>query len=166
VKRQRRHFTTLLGQFSRDIRRSQALEQICRSMPRRCGRFVDPSKIRRRDAHCQQLQQQTRQLASSELRSVAFNPADQVFSRIQPDHAARSEAPGTSRPLCCRGLADPHHFEGRQTGPRRISSDASQPGIDHRPYAFNRQRAFGNVRRQDDFAPGSWLHRPVLFLGR
>ena len=90
----------------------------------------------------------------------------EIFSRIQPHDAARPHAPGPSRPLRRRRLADASDVQRRQPGPGRIDRDARQAAVDHRRHAFDGDRAFSHVGRQNQLALRGRRYGAVLLLRR
>jgi hypothetical protein len=79
---------------------------------------------------------------------------------------ARGGAARAAGALVGGSLRDGHELEAREAGCRRDLHLAGLAGIDHGGDAIDRERGFGDVRGEDDFAAAELGQRAVLLLGR
>ena len=88
--------------------------------------------------------------------------AEDVARIPKPDGTSGLRSPGTSGALVRRVAGDALDDEMIDRGVGIETQHLVQTGVDHVGDAFDRQRGFGDVRRQDDFAPRCRRERALL----
>jgi hypothetical protein len=128
-----------------------------RFVPRDTGGFV---------AHGVEVEEEGGEFAAADLGDFGFRAAREVLDGVQTDDAARGGASGASGALGGVGFGDAGDLERGESRVRVIARLTDESGVDDGGDAFDGERRFGDVCREDDLGTRAGVDRAVLLFGR
>src|SRR6185369_677313 len=143
------------GEFALIVERAQLLEERETVRDRGGRRCLD----KRKGLDVAETERLHAQDDFSEIGALDFRLGErragvEIFLGIQPDADAGFDTTGAAFALVGAALRNRFHGQPPGAGARVVAADAGESGVDDVANAGNGERGFGNVRGDDNFAPG------------